>query len=99
MTLTVVYRVSQIVLPEYFPTDIEEPYSIKGITIYPTDYFCPYESYSNILNITVNSRTIHHYHASWTNKKNGVIKRIKRRLLYIYVRCMGNKLKTINANF
>ena len=98
MTQTVVYRVSQIVLPEYFPTDIEEPYSIKGVTIYPTDYFCPFESYSNNLEITENSRTIHHYHASWTNKKIGTINRIKRRFFYIYVRCCGTKLKSINVN-
>lgn len=39
--------------------------TIGGITIYPWDYFCPAEFMSNKLEITVNTRTIHHYSATW----------------------------------
>lgn len=41
------------------------PTTIEGITIYPWDYFCPVEFMSNKLEITENTRTIHHYSASW----------------------------------
>ncbi len=41
------------------------PTTIEGITIYPWDYFCPIEFLSSKLEITGNTRTIHHYSASW----------------------------------
>lgn len=41
------------------------PTTIEGITIYPWDYFCPIEFLSSKLEITENTRTIHHYSASW----------------------------------
>lgn len=41
------------------------PTTIEGITIYPWDYFCPVEFMSSRLEITDNTRTIHHYSASW----------------------------------
>ena len=41
------------------------PVCIEGITIYPWDYFCPVEFLSSKLEITDNTRTIHHYSASW----------------------------------
>lgn len=41
------------------------PTTIEGITIYPWDYFCPVEFLSSKLEITENTRTIHHYSASW----------------------------------
>lgn len=41
------------------------PTTIGDITIYPWDYFCPVEFLSSKLEITDNTRTIHHYSASW----------------------------------
>lgn len=41
------------------------PVKVDGITIYPWDYFCPIEFLSSKLEITENTRTIHHYSASW----------------------------------
>lgn len=41
------------------------PTTIKGVTVYPWDYFCPVEFLSSKLEITGNTRTIHHYSASW----------------------------------
>lgn len=38
---------------------------IEGIYIYPMEYFCPMNYYTGEINITVNSRTIHHYSCSW----------------------------------
>lgn len=36
-----------------------------GLTIYPKEYFCPLDYTTGELNITGNTRTIHHYAASW----------------------------------
>ena len=41
----------------------------EGAFIYPPDYFCPKPSEFGKTNITGNTRTIHHYAASWIGKK------------------------------
>lgn len=38
---------------------------IKGMCIYPMEYFCPKSYKTGILNITPNTYSIHHYDASW----------------------------------
>ena len=38
---------------------------VDGIWIYPKEYFCPKDYTTGQLNITENSRSIHHYDASW----------------------------------
>lgn len=38
---------------------------IEGITIYTKDYFCPLNYDTGELNITNNTRSIHHYTSSW----------------------------------
>ncbi len=39
-----------------------------GIVVYPWEYFCPMEYLSNKLEITCNTRTIHHYSATWMSR-------------------------------
>jgi len=39
--------------------------SVSGMRIYPEEYFCPVNFYTNQSNITPKTRTIHHYMASW----------------------------------
>lgn len=62
--ITVVQIVTDV-LRKYGYKGAPEPCSIEGITIYPWDYFCPVEFLSSKLEITSNTRTIHHYSASW----------------------------------
>lgn len=38
---------------------------LNEVTIYPTEYFCPLDYDTGILNITENTYSIHHYSASW----------------------------------
>lgn len=45
---------------------------ICGVTVYPNDYFCPMDYKTGEIQLTENTRTIHHYAASWygqTDKK------------------------------
>jgi len=39
--------------------------NINGITIFPTEYFCPMNQYTGEINITSNTYSIHHYLGSW----------------------------------
>ena len=45
--------------------NINEIQFVNGFWIYPKDYFCPKDPATSILEITNNTRTIHHYAASW----------------------------------
>ena len=58
----------------------------ENIYIYPHEYFCPLNYYTGELTITPNTRTIHHYHASWVTKRTNLISKIKVRLTYIYTK-------------
>jgi len=42
--------------------------SVSNLLIYPPEYFCPYNYFKDEMNITENTRTIHHYMASWKKK-------------------------------
>jgi len=38
---------------------------IDEVYVYPKDYFCPIDNKTSICHITPNTRTIHHYSATW----------------------------------
>ena len=52
--------------------------TIEGIKIYPSEYFCPRNTVTKRFHITENTRTIHHYAASWND--SSMTKRIKKRI-------------------
>jgi mannosyltransferase OCH1-like enzyme len=64
----------------------DAPVNIEGVTIYPWDYFCPIEFMSSRLEITDNTRTIHHYSASWMSWRDKMMMRKGR---------IGDKLRKI----
>ena len=43
---------------------------ISGITVYPKDYFSPMDYSTGQITITENTRSIHHYTASWKSEKD-----------------------------
>lgn len=49
-----------------------------GVTLYPTDYFCPMDYKKGIFSLTKKAYTIHHYVASWLekNKKSIFVHRL-----------------------
>lgn len=71
-----IVRIVTDVFKRHGLTRSDIPTTIEGITIYPTDYFCPRAYLSRKLEITENTRTIHHFSASWMSKtdKFNVIK-------------------------
>ena len=55
---------------------------VDGVFIYPKDFFCPIDITTNRLHKTDNTRTIHHYAASWKDITWGdKIKKILRLLI------------------
>ena len=64
---TVVTRVSDI-FRKYGFTDKNEIQEVAGITVYPSEYFCPKNPDTGIISITENSYTIHHYDGSWISE-------------------------------
>lgn len=57
---------------------------VSGITIYPTDYFNPYDDLTGKLNITDNTRSIHWYMASWMKKQNSIAKHFKQLIRRVF---------------
>lgn len=56
----------------------------NGFYIYPPDYFCPKSSEFGKIHISKNTRTIHHYAASWIGKKQ--------RFANLLIRFFGKKM-------
>ena len=65
---------------------------LEGVWIYPSEYFCPIHIVTKRLHITPNSRTIHHYMASWKEGGSSVKERI-RRCMPEWVLLVFNRLK------
>lgn len=61
--------------------------SVKGILIYPPEYFCPLSFYTKQINITKNTYTIHHYTGSWKSKEQLRIEEITN----IFLKKFGEK--------
>lgn len=55
---------------------INDIQQVGGIFIYPKEYFCPMDYQTNVVNITGNTRSIHHYAASWHSEKHELFKRV-----------------------
>ena len=63
--------------------------AFEGFTIYPKDFFCPKNYYTGKLIITQNTRSIHHYDATWVNNTRTLWEKVKKRLTMIYYRLWG----------
>lgn len=72
---------------------------IDGIFIYPNDYFCPINPVTKRMHITPNTRTIHHYAASWMELgMKDKLKNSIRSLIPESVLLWFNKLKKKRVN-
>lgn len=58
----------------------EEVQEVNGIWIYPKEYFCPMSNLSKKLEITKNTRSIHHYDGTWLPPKQKLAMWIKMHL-------------------
>lgn len=79
---TVVHYTTEM-LYQHGLRDINEIQKVAGIWVYPKEYFCPLDALLR-MNMTENSRTIHHFSSSWLPWHKQLIKRIKRLLGYSF---------------
>lgn len=90
ITETVVGIVTKLLTCNQKVLDLRQICEIEGVTIYPSDYFCPIIAYTGEMNITENTRSIHHYTATWMDKRQAprhkrAIQRFKYVMDRIYV--------------
>ncbi len=66
--VTNVYTITQMMTERGFvPNNLYQ--CIDGFSFYPKDYFCPKDYYSEVITLTQNTATIHHYTSTWMNPK------------------------------
>ena len=84
---TIVFYTSEIMLQCGMSGDDTKPETVAGVRIYPQDYFCPMDhTRGNLLKITENTRSIHHYDASWMDYSalHKLLSRIKKWIIRMY---------------
>lgn len=88
---TVVERVSGVFRNHGF-TDKNEIQTVAGISVYPTEYFCPISYETGEKKITVNTYTIHHFMSSWTTDYEKHLASVKQK---IYSKVKNQKIARI----
>lgn len=83
------------VLVQHGLKDTSEIQCVAGIYVYPKEYFNPIEMASNKLVIEENTRSIHHYAASWCDKASKKRGKIYRFLNRVFGKKFANKVRAI----
>lgn len=65
---TVVSHTTEVLAKEYGLQPNNEIQFLDGMTIYPQDYFNPFDDNTGVLNKTKNTRSIHWYSKTWIDK-------------------------------
>ncbi len=65
---TVVTHTTHVLYEHYGLKSSNEIQELNGITIYPMDYFCPFDDLTGVLRPTANTRSIHWFAKTWTDQ-------------------------------
>lgn len=84
-------------LKQYGLRDSEEIQCVDGIWIYPWDYFCPMKYPTGTLTITKNTRSIHHYSATWFTKEEQKTLRITMRASGLLGEKLGRRVGRLHS--
>lgn len=87
---TVVKYFSEVINKMEYEVDENGVARLENINIYPQDYFCPVNYISGEMSITQNTRSIHHYAATWLKKKS-FFKNILQRFSWLKCRFFMSK--------
>lgn len=93
---TVVQIITRMLKKSNPDVDMSVVTNIQGVICYPWDYFCPLIASTGEMHISDNTRSIHHYTATWA--RDNQIPRWKRALLrlkYICIRFYGQFIWSI----
>ena len=91
--ITVVEYVSNILRKHGFK-DVAGIQNVKGIYIYPKEYFCPKDVDTHELKITNNTISIHHYDSSWGEWYDRAVVKRGEKLIKIFGVKLGNKINS-----
>ena len=65
---TVVTHTTFVLANQYGLQSSNDIQELDGITIYPMDYFCPFDDITGVLKKTKNTRSIHWFAKTWTDQ-------------------------------
>lgn len=65
---TVVAHTTYVLKTQFGLKPIGDIQKLDGITVYPMDYFCPFDDLTGVLKKTNNTRSIHWFAKSWTDQ-------------------------------
>lgn len=68
---------------------------IEGMTVYPTEYFCPSHPRKRIRNFTNNTVSIHHYTATWVPLKKRMVWKMISMAKIILPKSISKKIREI----
>lgn len=71
---------------DFTPPHGENAVRFEDICIYPSEYFCPYNYYTGVLEKTDRTRSVHRYDSTWLDTNTSKSHKLKRRLFYIRTR-------------
>lgn len=75
--------------------NVNEMQCVADVWIYPKEYFCPVNYQTNEMNITDNTRSIHHYAASWHGTRQILFKLVSK----IVGKDVAHKISAIVKSF
>ena len=76
--------------------DTNEIQRVAEVWIYPKEYFCPIDYETKVFVETENTRTIHHYSASWVSEEDKYAMRVKKKLCFLPRKIRGYVAKLIS---
>ena len=68
---------------------------VLNTTVFPSEFFCPYNYITGKTNITENTYSIHHYSYSWKNGKESFRGRVYKILYRLFGEKLANKIRKI----
>lgn len=92
---TVVMYVTELLKMRGFDPLKNELQLVKGIYIYPVEYFCPINYVTGDVIFTENTRTIHYYRSSWRSKQEIQAYKIRQNVSKRYGKRMGETIEFI----
>ena len=95
--LTTIVEYTTNYLIKYGLKNEQKIQTVRNIQIYPKEYFCPMDYQTGELIITDNTRSIHHFTASWYNETQKYALKLRRKLGRIMPRKLADILSTAVA--
>lgn len=92
INVTTIVEYTTSILREYGWKSDSQIHKVEGLTIYPSEYFCPMNYETGEINITENTYSIHRYSASWKTRIEQHQYEVLKKMLRIFGKKLGYKI-------